>query len=715
MAFKYWISGLLSIILSLPAFAQVRSLTFCGSTENDLFVVLKKNGFVLHRYEVPEAAIKHASEGTGVIIVSDAYPSKKTQISSTALRMAAKKKLRLYIEYPASLPGMSIPDTVITARSDRGVVTGNSFGGHLGPMNILGINDCHILPVKVDSPLIVLGRVAGFDMAVYGIDDIATYPVLFKYGADLAAMTKLSNFATGRYGPEESWKRIWEYILSYLTGNDSLNLDQWLSYVSPMYGKSDQLPDDAKRVSVGKGIQWFFDARLFVDSSWAQTQLMYQGNGLSPYGPPTDHLPNGDGSLGILEGPTSIIDFNGRQQYRYWIRADVQGEVAYALSAASSFLDNPDYKRIAKNLIDFVFYNSDLRSGKKDEKESSVFGLVGWAVTHPGVFYGDDNARFLLGSIGASAYLNTDQWNKEILENILSNFRTTGKKGFRGNRLSEEDIIKNGWEYYWNKDFISPHPHFEAWLWACYLWLYDKTGYSPLLEKTEKAIRITMESYPNNWSWTNGLQQERARMILPLAWLVRVDNTAEHRKWLDQLVTDLISFQSPSGAIREELGTVGKGQAGPARSNSDYGTHEEPLIFKNGQPVADMLYTCNFALFSLNEAAHATKNIKWQQATNRLSDFLTRIQVNSPKFKEIDGAWFRAFDYDQWGYWASNGDNGWGAWTTLTGWIQSWIVSTQVLVERKQNYWELTKHSTINKYMTNMVQSMLKDETKENK
>lgn len=34
-----------------------------------------------------------------------------------------------------------------------------------------------------------------------------------------------------------------------------------------------------------------------------------------------------------------------------------------------------------------------------------------------------------------------------------------------------------------------------------------------------------MASYPEQWSWTNGIQQERARMILPLAWLYRVEPT----------------------------------------------------------------------------------------------------------------------------------------------------------------------------------------------
>ena len=33
-----------------------------------------------------------------------------------------------------------------------------------------------------------------------------------------------------------------------------------------------------------------------------------------------------------------------------------------------------------------------------------------------------------------------------------------------------------------------------------------------------------MKAYPEEWHWTNGLQQERARMILPLAWLLRVED-----------------------------------------------------------------------------------------------------------------------------------------------------------------------------------------------
>ena len=57
--------------------------------------------------------------------------------------------------------------------------------------------------------------------------------------------------------------------------------------------------------------------------------------------------------------------------------------------------------------------------------------------------------------------------------------------------------------------------------------------------------------------------------------------------------------------------------------------------------------------------------------------------------ENVDGAWFRAFDYEDWDDWASNADAGWGAWSTLTGWIQSWIVGTLARQQQEQSLWEL--------------------------
>ena len=179
-------------------------------------------------------------------------------------------------------------------------------------------------------------------------------------------------------------------------------------------------------------------------------------------------------------------------------------------------------------------------------------------------------------------------------------------------------------------------------------------------------------------------------MVLPLAWLYRVSPTDEHRAWLNRIIADLKANQVECGAIREELGDPSKGDYGGPRSNAQYGGSEAPLIFRNGDPVADMLYTSNFAFFGLNEAARATGDASIRQMTDNLANFLVRIQACSQDAPGVDGAWYRAFNYRDWNWWASNADAGWGNLSTLTGWIQSWIVGTLAMMQMNTSYWELT-------------------------
>ena len=47
-------------------------------------------------------------------------------------------------------------------------------------------------------------------------------------------------------------------------------------------------------------------------------------------------------------------------------------------------------------------------------------------------------------------------------------------------------------------------------MWACYLWLYDKTKYEPLLVQARTAITETMKRYPDEWSYAlHEMQMER--------------------------------------------------------------------------------------------------------------------------------------------------------------------------------------------------------------
>lgn len=698
--------------LSLANASQKSPVFLCCSADNDLYKVLKQNGIAVERFENSQEAVSKVSKGGGVMILADGYPAKVTEIEPSVFVLAKKKKIRLYVEYPSYVPGLEI-GKVFQDRFGRGVVTSKMFGSALEPMRIMSINGCRVLTVEnVDSPHIVFAKVAGFDRAVFGLKDTATHPVLFEQPDDeiLISTTKLSNFVKGRYGPKNAWQKVWKSVLAWVS-NDEIGILDWNETVVPSYGRDERLSDDAMRMAAVRGVEWFYKGNFLIHPSWKQVASEHEGGGINPWGPSMDlSLPDGDGRLGILEGHASRVGWDGSQEYRYWIRCDCQAESSFAFGMHSVLEDDDKSRKVAANLMDYIYFISDMRKGERNDPESPSYGLLGWANTHPFIYYGDDNARSLLGGIGTAALLNEERWDKYMLEAILANFRTTGRNGFRTGCLVDADIQKKGWQKFWNGTVVNPHPHFESWIWSTYLWLFDKTGYAPLLERTRKSIEITMEAYPDHWRWTNGLQQERARMVLPLAWLVRVDDTPGHRKWLRQIVDDVLKNQESCGAIREELGKADAGLFGACGSNASYGTNEAPIIQENGDMAADMLYTSNFFFFGLHEAAYATGDDYYEKASDKLADFLVRIQVKSDAHPDMDGAWFRGFDFGEWQYWGSNADHGWGVWGSLTGWTQSWIVSTLAMRHEETSLWDITKDSKIGEHFEECRQKMMPDD-----
>jgi hypothetical protein len=582
-------------------------------------------------------------------------------------------------------------------------------------MRILAVHGFRYVPVEAAGAWLVAARVAGYDHAVYGLPKSGVWPVLFEHSPDvLVATTALSRFVTGRYAPADAWEPIWKQILGRLCPSHTVPELKWTPTVRPSHARGSKLPSNAERTAFRKGVDWHMNARLFVHPSWAQAEAeawKYKNN-VAPM--PKKEWPNGDGSLGVLEGFNSAIHSDGSQWMRWWKRNDCTGETSMAMAFSGELTKRPQHSRIAANLSDWIYFNSVLSKGSRDDPKSPSFGLVGW---HPipkyhsdmdgfGVYYGDDNARSMLGTLASAALLESDRWDDRVMRCLLANLRTTGRLGFRGNRLDEGPVQKNGWRHYWNGEVVNPAPHYEAHLWAAFLWAYDKTGYRPFLERTQRAIRSTMGSYPDRWKWANGMQQERARMMLPLAWLIRIEDTPEHRGWLRTVTGDLLARQDGSGAIREELGVSAKGDYGPPKTNEEYGTNEAALIQENGDPLADMLYTTNFAFIALREAAAATGDPYYRDAEDRLADFLVRIQVCSERHPELDGAWFRAFDFRRWDYWASNADAGWGAWSIEAGWTQGWISAVFGLRQMRSSYWDLTKGSRIGSHLNKYVELM---------
>jgi len=683
-------------------------LVFGCRPDNDLYRVLADNGICCPRYDTPTEAVDHAPAGAGVLVMADGYPEVRTVVDPSLFDTAGAKRLRLYIEYADSLPGIALgqPRGV---KWERAVVSSDFFAPALDNLRILCIHGCRFTPVEMAKPHLVLARVAGYDTAVFGLPE-KTFPVLFEHprGDMLVATPKLSQFVTGRYGPASAWQSVWHYILAWLCPDVSIPPLAWRPTVRPTYNRETVLPADAGRQALMRGIAWFRKAGMLVDCSHEKevAELAHhpdRGACLQ------EASTAGDGTCGLLEGYSSIIDAQGRQPVRYARRNDCTGESAMAFAFAGKLEGNGSASTVAGNLMDFIYFKSTLAQGPRSDPRSPSFGLVGWMTHQPrtDVYYGDDDARSMLGTMASAALLGESRWDEPLLRCLLANLRTTGTKGFRGNRLEEKALQARGWKYYFERDITNYAPHYEAYLWACFLWAYRHTGYEPFLQRAETAIRMTMNAYPDRWRWTNGIQQERSRMLLPLAWLVRIEDTPEHRAWLKQMASDLVADQDASGALREEIGDSKMGSYMPPQSNAQYGTNETSLLQEHGDPVCDLLYTTNFAFLGLHEAASATKDSFYGDAEDKLSQFLCRVQVRSETHPELDGAWFRAFDFDKWEYWASNGDSGWGAWCIETGWTQAWITSVLAMREVKTSLWDLTAGSQIKDHFAKLRAIML--------
>jgi len=719
-----WLSG----FFVMPAAGADMSWRIVARADNDVVRVLQDAGAKVERFDDAATAVNQSPAGAGVLVLADQYPQQTTRLAPELFDQARDKQLRLYVEYPSFVPALKLgaPATLKIGHwgniLERTVVASDAFGDALEKMRILMIHDCHYLPVEAAQPHLVIARVAGYDDALYGLPKTNVYPVLFEPpgGGVLVATTKLSQFVTARYAPLDAWEPVWRMILKWAQPEAEVPALRWKPTVHPSFTREAELPADVERQALQNGAEWFRKSGLLVHPSW---QALYDRP--SNLGPPTPDWPDGhragpgvrdaatgDGSLGLLEGFRSKVYHDGSQSVVWWRRADNNAESAGALALAGSVLQQPEFTRIGSNLADWLTGESVLYNGAFADPKHAAFGLAGWNDV-PRYFGGahgyhqlwaDDNARAWLGLLRTAAALRTDRFDERLTQQLLAMLRLTGRKGFTFPHTELSSLASSGWERHFQGSSEDLSPHFQAYVQACLLWGAKATGFPLFRERATSGIRRMMETYPQGWSATNDqYNQERARMLLALAWLVRLDDTPEHREWLRRVATDLTSDMDPCGAILTKI------KHGPA-SNEAYGTGETTLVQANGDPNTDLLYTVNFALVGLHEAAAATGEAIYRDAADKIVEFLCRVQVKSESQSQLDGGWFRGFDYRRWEYWGSDADVGWSLYTMETGWISGEILSVLALRQMKTSLWELTAESTIQRHFEVWRERMLPDE-----
>ena len=675
--------------------------------DNDLLQVLTDCFTGVLCYPTVAAALDAIAAGAdarALMLLADGYPETPTAIGEGEAARIAALGLRSYIEYPAAVPALGIDGYADTALMGyaRAVVTAPEAMG-LDMHSILYIHGAkYIKRNNTVGDFAVIATVAGYDTAILGLSDCEAHTLLAPMGNVLWVATKLSQFVRARYAPYQRFRAFWKGVLSWLL-DTPVPQPSWTPAVTPSYGKDEPLRPDAYREAVKKNSNWYLSSGILAAA---------------------------DGSQGIYEGFGSGNRFDalGRQKMSRLLRADCNGESIGALALASHLLKDARYGEVALASMRWLLCESLLSGGDRADPRSAQYGLLSWHNGAYDQYYGDDNAKAILGLLLAAAALKTDEFDARILRAILANFRTTGARGFRGARLMAAELEGRGWRAFYEATPVNYSAHFEAIPWACYLWAYARTGYRPLLERTKIGIRLMMAAYErtvdpgisdkaNEWRWTNGMQQERAKMILPLAWLVRIEPTTEHFSWLDRIIGDLAAYIDPqTGALADRFGDPceGRGLYGPFTENAQYGKHESPVIQQNGDPCSDSLYTASFAMMALLEAEKAVEAMGDRERAMRygahrraLCDYHVRIQQKSTVHKEFDGVWFRGFDFEKWETYGSDGDAGWGIWCVETGWSQAWISATLSLSAMGSSIWEYTETTTVGAHIAAAVREML--------
>ena len=646
---------------------------FISKASNDLVSALIKMGHSPQLSASASEALDALGIGGALFILADGYPSGGTVLTSEILEKARSKQIKIFIEYPESLleKATDEPSGIVY---ERLVVAADIK--NLRKDSILMVNGCRYRAcIKKDNALILLAKVAGYDTIEYGLpdDSIAILGYLDDKRDVLVSATALTNFITARHTPKVRWRALWQDILC-LMGAGDIDFD-YAGSVTLNADKTEPLSNTASADACKRNLKWITD--YMIDSSY-----------------PTPM---------VIEGFASAIDESGNQTMRRVFRGDCTGEVAMMLCHGGRMLNDDKLISLGCKVTDtlftpVLFYN--------DTPKSSAYGHINW-FEKGRVFYGDDNARALLGAMSVRSLTGESRWDERILRAVFANLRTSDKYGVRCPRLDMSSFKDSTWLDYYNGTMEYISPHYQAYLYATFLWAYQLTGIRELFDKSVSAIEKTMALFPDKLRWQNSQTGEITRMLLPLSILARIDGCEKHIKWLNDAVDATIALQEPCGAVREIFGDMALGKYPPPSSNESYGTTEASLIQNNGDPATDLLYALNWAFIGLWEAYLVLDDKRIKDAYLKLKDFLLRIQLRSEKHPELDGAWMRSFDFEKWEYWGSASDIGWSAWSVETGWTNAWIVTTLALESKNESLFSLASADELKRIAPSVYKEMM--------
>ncbi len=445
-------------------------------------------------------------------------------------------------------------------------------------------------------------------------DNITGNIALFKCGNILTAALRMCDFRKACFAPESKWKKLVEYICDFLGAEAPAEFPS-LGYTTTE------------------------DETVDIDICIRKALTLLE-----------KYLVSSDGSRGILEGLSHNIKPDGTRKINSNVRADCTGEAAGAF--LFSFDDSLTEK--AHNMYSLCYGPLTVHGGEFD-------GMMRWTEEAWNVCYQDDVARAIIPSLLYSYFGLSDKYVKNAHKALRFLCDTSSRDGLRQMRTDVLEFVRSGESVKTLAETESGYAsaHYNAYYSAALLLGYEVTGDEKLKEVGIRGLEALMSRYPETVR-EHSETSEMCRLIFPLAVLYGVTGKKAHYDMLDRIYTDLKERLHISGGYAE----WDTGYKAVCFNNAG---GECSLLAKNGDNVADLLYTMNWLPLGFAFAHLVSGEDRFLRSWEDVCRFFIKTQIISDN-ELLDGGWCRGIDLDRLEYYGIPHDVGWGPCSLETGW-----------------------------------------------
>lgn len=441
---------------------------------------------------------------------------------------------------------------------------------------------------------------------------------------------RLCNFIKARFSPLSRWETLIRSIIEWLTGESMEQLP-----VNTAYSLIQEVPDSQfeplLRECFSAGIRWYHESHTLLEN----------------------------GKRGVYEGFMTEIQPDGSQARARTIRTDCIAEASLAFFTDYLLNGNLASLKTSDELEAFCYEKMQIHGGLYD-------GMLRWSNTAWNVCYQDDNARVLIPSLLKMMYTGNYRYLNACCKALDFLVKTTGPDGLRPSRTDNLLLDEAEMERLRSTPGNFPCAHYNAFYAATLLLCGKLAKREDFIEVGIKGLESIMAVYPKTIR-EQSETQELCRLILPLAWLYWVTQNPKHRELLYQVTNDLQKMKHPNGAYLEW-------DSDYSAACSQKENAECSLLTKNGDPVADLLYSLNWLPLGFAQAYFVTEDPHFYGLWKEIATFMIRSQIHSDN-PVINGGWARGFDLDKMEVYGLPNDVGWGPWAIESGWTVSEILA----------------------------------------